>query len=400
MNVDRCRHTYEDELLGSVIPFWEKNCQDREFGGYFTSLDRDGSVYDTRKYMWMQWRIVYMFATLFTSLYGGKGKWLDIAIAGFDFLVRNGKSKDGHYYFALNRDGTPAVAPYSIFSDCFAAMGAAALHKATGEIRYRKEAEDAMNSYVGRMDNPKLQWEKNLPGNARRHGLGQYMILANLGLVMKDCLGTDAYEKEVAAAVDTVMGKFWNPQRQVIFENVNEDGSFDLDSCEGRHITPGHGLESMWFILKYAELNGRPDLIKPACEAIAGLLEFGWDKENGGIYYFMDVLDKPHIELQANMKLWWVHNEALLAILYAYRITGTDLFQEWFEKVDAWTWTHFPDKKDGEWFGYLDRRGNVTHTLKGGKWKTFFHLPRFLLEGIGQLDRIGCAGSGRSGGIE
>jgi len=32
-----------------------------------------------------------------------------------------------------------------------------------------------------------------------------------------------------------------------------------------------------------------------------------------------------------------------------------------------------------EWFAYLDRFGNVTHTLKGGKWKCFFHLPRMLL---------------------
>ena len=53
---------YEKTLTADVIPFWQKNCPDREFGGYFTSLDRDGSVYDSTKYMWMQWRIVYMFA--------------------------------------------------------------------------------------------------------------------------------------------------------------------------------------------------------------------------------------------------------------------------------------------------------------------------------------------------
>ena len=44
---------YENELTRNVIPFWVKNCVDREYGGYFTMLDRDGSVYDTTKYMWM-----------------------------------------------------------------------------------------------------------------------------------------------------------------------------------------------------------------------------------------------------------------------------------------------------------------------------------------------------------
>ncbi len=30
----------------------------------------------------------------------------------------------------------------------------------------------------------------------------------------------------------------------------------------------------------------------------------------------------------------------------------------------------FPDSsKNGEWYGYLDRQGNVTHTFKGGPYK-------------------------------
>ena len=111
---------YENELINEVIPFWEDHCVDHEFGGYFTSLDRDGSVYDTEKYMWMQWRIVYMFATFYMSSYR-KEKWLEIAKQGFDFLTKYGKSEDGTYYFALNRKGEPTMAPSNIFSDCFAA---------------------------------------------------------------------------------------------------------------------------------------------------------------------------------------------------------------------------------------------------------------------------------------
>jgi N-acylglucosamine 2-epimerase len=172
---------------------------------------------------------------------------------------------------------------------------------------------------------------------------------------------------------------------KVIFENINVDGSFDLDSCEGRFINPGHGLESMWFILNYAEKHGRQDLIERACNYIYALYEFGLDREHGGLYYFMDALNKPHIELQWDMKLWWVHNEALIAALYAWRLSGNAKFKQMFEDLDAWTWKHFPDPEYGEWFGYLNRRGEPTHMLKGGKWKTFFHLPRFLLTCIGQL---------------
>lgn len=37
-----------------------------------------------------------------------------------------------------------------------------------------------------------------------------------------------------------------------------------------------------------------------------------------------------------------------------------------------------------EWFGYLNRRGEVLLPLKGGKWKGCFHVPRGLYQ-IGNI---------------
>lgn len=372
---------YENELTQDAIPFWQKNCVDEQFGGYFTMLDRDGSVYDTTKYMWMQWRIVYMFAELYRSRFGaGNEEYLKIARDGFDFLYKHGRTEDGSYYFALNRQGVPSMAQYSIFSDCFAAMGAAALFAATGEERYRAEARSAMRSYIRRLDNPKGRWNKLLEGTPKRLSLGSYMILANLGCVMKECLGSDEFDGETDRAVRTVMKLFHNPELKVLFENVNPDGTFDLESCEGRFVNPGHGLESMWFVLQYAERINDKELIRQACDYVDELFHFGTDPVYGGIFYFMDALGKPHLELQHDMKLWWPHNEAIIAALFAYKLSGEERFLEHFKTIDQWAWSHFPDPEYGEWFAYLDRRGEPNNMLKGGKWKTFFHLPRCLMK--------------------
>jgi len=235
------------------------------------------------------------------------------------------------------------------------------------------------------MNNPKGRWEKAQPAKKSRLSLGVHMIYANLANVIQDCLGVSQYESKAAECVDIVLNRFWNPQYHVLFENISPDYSFDLDSSEGRHINPGHGLESMWFIMQYAERMKNSEIIKKAAVITEKLLEFGWDPEFGGLFYFLDVLGKPHSALEWDMKLWWVHNEAILAILYAYRLTHNKSFLEWFQRVNAWTWEHFPDPKYGEWFGYLNRSGDPTHMLKGSKWKTFFHLPRFLLIGIEQM---------------
>jgi len=214
------------------------------------------------------------------------------------------------------------------------------------------------------------------------------MILANLGSIYKECLGDATYDKQIDEAVDKVLNCFWNEEHQVLFENVKSDYQPDLTSSDGRHIIPGHGLESMWFILQYVQNSGKKELIPKICKIIKALLKFGWDKEYGGLYYFMDVLGKPQPALEWDMKLWWVHNEAILACLYGFEASNDEELVDWFQKVDKWSFQHFPDSKYGEWYGYLNRRGEPTHLLKGGRWKTFFHLPRFLLFAINLMKII------------
>jgi N-acylglucosamine 2-epimerase len=44
MDFQKLATQYRDELLGNVVPFWLNKSQDREFGGYFSCLDREGNV--------------------------------------------------------------------------------------------------------------------------------------------------------------------------------------------------------------------------------------------------------------------------------------------------------------------------------------------------------------------
>lgn len=369
---------YDSELKDNVVPFWEKNCPDRKYGGYFNCLDRDGKVYDTEKFMWMQWRIVWMFCELYSGL-EKKTKWLDLAQNGFDFLSTHGKDRKGRYYFSLLRDGTPSVAPYSVYSECFACMGSAALYKITGDKKVKDEAMSSYRQYLSRCDNPKGEWNKSL-NPVQQRSLGFYMMKTNLSLIMLECLEDDRCIPEIKETTDFIFKKFWNKKMNLMFENVPAAEGFDLNSMAGRHLNPGHVLEAMWFLMDASMHTGDKSVTEKASEIILHTLEKSWDEKYGGIFYFMDACGKPHGELQWDMKLWWVHCEAIVAALMAYRLTGRREFYEWYVRIDRWTWKHFPDPEYGEWFAYLNRRGEPTSFLKGGKWKCFFHLPRMLLK--------------------
>lgn len=67
-------------------------------------------------------------------------------------------------------------------------------------------------------------------------------------------------------------------------------------------------------------------------------------------------------------------------MLKGYWLTGNKKALNWFEKLDAYMWEHFKDPKYPEWFGYLNRRGEILLPLKGGKWKGCFHVPRGLYQ--------------------
>ena len=65
MDFEKLASLYKDELLDSVLPFWLEHSQDHEYGGYFTCLDREGKVFDTDKFIWLQCREVWMFSILY-----------------------------------------------------------------------------------------------------------------------------------------------------------------------------------------------------------------------------------------------------------------------------------------------------------------------------------------------
>jgi N-acylglucosamine 2-epimerase len=367
---------YKNALLNDVLPFWEKYSLDWQQGGYFTCLDRHGKIYDTDKFIWLQNRQVWTFSMLYNQL-EKRENWLNIASNGANFLAQHGRDSDGNWYFALTREGKPLVEPYNIFSDCFAAMAFSQYALAGGEEWAKDVAMQAYNNVLRRKDNPKGKYNKTYPGTRPMKSLAVPMILANLTLEMECLLPKETLENVLAETQGEVMTDFLDPERGLMYENVAPDGSH-IDCFEGRLINPGHGIEAMWFIMDIAHRKNDTKTINQAVDVVLNILNFAWDSKYGGLYYFMDADGHPPQQLEWDQKLWWVHLESLVALAMGYRLTGREVCWEWYQKMHDYAWSHFADSESGEWFGYLNRRGEVLLNLKGGKWKGCFHVPRAL----------------------
>ena len=369
---------YRDELIDSVIPFWMNNSKDEDSGGYFTCLNRRGEVFDTDKFMWLQGREVWLFSMLYNKV-EQKQEWLDMALHGADFMKKFGMDSKGNWYFSLTRDGKPLIQPYNIFSDCFAAMAFSELYKATGDPEHKQIAITTFQNIQRRQDNPKGNYNKAYPGTRPLKSFSLPMILCNLSLIMEEILGTEQVNKTIQPLIKEVMEVFYDKSLGLILESVTPDGQF-CDSFEGRLVNPGHANESMWFMMDLAVRNNDRALIDRAVQILLDTTEFGWDKKQGGIFYFLDVKGHPAQQLEWDQKLWWVHIETLISMAKGYRLTGNESCKKWFETLHEYTWNHFKDPEYPEWYGYLNRAGDPLLELKGGKWKGCFHVPRGMYE--------------------
>ncbi len=381
---------YQRDLFESVIPFWMRHSIDREHGGFFTCLDRDGSIYDTRKYMWLNGRQVWTLCKLYNEA-EPRQQWLDAASRAVAFLRKHARDEQGRCYFSLTREGLPAAYQRKPYGAVFLAIGLHEYAKASGDETARAEAVELFHSIRRWIAEPALLGRPALAGAPAMSQLAEIMVVTSMALELAAADPTPGYTAILEDCVAKAL-MHCDPNREILIENVAPDGRFLTDTPEGRLFCPGHAVEVCWFLLHALRHFSDPAAAAPIRAKVLRILEnsliFGWDEDHDGLFYFMDIQGRPPLQLEANMKLWWPHTEALYALVHAYTTTRDARWLRWLDRVHHYTYRTFPDPEYGEWYGYCDRQGKPTHSLKGNSYKGCFHVPRALWMSIREIQEF------------
>ena len=383
--IDELQKLYRTSLLEDVIPFWLKHGIDRKHGGIFNCLDRDGSVYNTDKAMWMQGRAVWMFSMLYNEV-ERRPEWPEAARRGYEFIRAHGFDRDGKMFFLVTQDGRPLRKRRYLFTEAFGAIACSEYSRASGDPEALQQAKATVRLMMELHKNPDKLSPKVIPETrvTKAHAMPMILLATTQELQKVD---NDSVYEEIADQSLKELLQFIKPEKKALFETVGSRGEY-LDSPEGRCINPGHAIETSWFMMHEARRRNDKLLLGSALNVLKWSLDWGWDKEFGGLFSFVDADGRPAEQLEWDMKLWWPHTEALYALLLAYHLTHDAFYEEWYERVHEWTFGHFPDPEHGEWFGYLHRDGSVSSHLKGSMWKGPFHVPRMLLYGWNVLKEM------------
>jgi len=376
---------YHKTLLEDIVPFWvNSDLVDKEYGGFITSVDREGKQYNEDKSVWFQGRCLWSFSKL-CNTYGIRKEWAEAADRGAELLKNYCiDPTDGRMYFTVTRDGKPIRKRRYFFSESFLVVGLAEyylLRRKEADLKMAEEYFDLMyRIYLDATADPFKITPKENSEVRSLHSNSNPMVLVSCAQTLRRVNpAKEAYYDEVIEnIIHDMITLHYKEEHKCVLENVGMDGSI-LNNPTGRTINPGHSIENAWFLMNYANNTQDKELLEKALNILKWSLELGWDKEYGGIYYFRDLYNRPCEQLEHDMKLWWVHNEALIATLLASNLTGDSYYDEWYEKLHDYSFHHFSDKEFGEWYGYLHRDGSVSHNQKGSLWKGPYHLLRAMM---------------------
>ena len=378
---------FKKELLESCVPFWLKNGVDKECGGVITCLDRKGEIYSEDKSVWMQGRAGWMFSYIYNNI-EKKPEYLDFAKSCIDFATKYCIDEDGRMFFTVTRDGKPLRKRRYWFSETFYIMANAEYYMATGDKNCLEQAKKYFDFVYGMYVDPNTDPYKITPKSYAKtrqtKTLANPMILLNVASIMRCAdVGNEAYYDKIIDGFVNDIKEFYKPELNATLENIGVDGQPILNTATCRVVNPGHDIECSWFLLEEGLRRKDNELICFAENMFNVAFNFGWDKEYGGLFYFKDVLGMPVEAYEHDMKLWWPHNETIIASLMFYKHTNDQKYLKIFNDVVEYTFEHFADKEYGEWFGYLRRDGLPTEPpCKGHTYKGPFHVLRMLAKCI------------------
>ncbi len=415
---------YKDHLSNVLMSFWMRHGIDKENGGFFTCFNNAGDrLLSKNKYIWSQGRFLWMLSRL---VYAFKGyvdektteAYFEAARRGAEFLKNHAVLPNGNAAWVLDEKGNPIISDkktneydLGIAADEFLVYGMAEYARAAENRDYFEFALSLFDSVYDRLQSGNFKSAPHtLPAGYKGHG--KSMTLLETTNELSDIAkffnhpSADRLAQIARDSMHTTLGDFVRQEEQILVEFLKKDNSTAYEEMLGSYFNPGHALEDAWFIMHFAKKISDEKSLSLAVELVRWMAAKGWDSEYGGLLHFshkdggqprgkiLDANTGEHMldELAQNWdnKLWWVHSEALYALILAYEHSQDQWFMDTYWKYHDYVYKTFPNpnKEIGEWIQIRGRAGLPEDKVVALPVKDPYHITRAFMHLIKSLERI------------
>lgn len=371
----------------NILPYWLDRMTDPEGGFYGRRDGNDRLDCEAPRGAILNARILWTFSAAYSAT--ADERYLKAAMHAYAYVITQFIDREhGGVFWSVDRDGTPCDTKKQYYAIAFTIYGLAEYYHATGDRKALAEAmalfdcieahsrDRARGGYIEAstrdwhpIDDMRLS-EKDANSsktmNTHLHIIEGYTALLRV-----------TGDERVAEATRSLLRVFLD---RIIVKDTGHMGLFFDDDWHllDRAVSYGHDIEASWLLLETARVLGDDDLTVETLAATRRMaiaaLDGMWS--DGSMVY----------ELHADGRLdaerhWWVQAESIVGQIYLALFHGMPEYDGRARATWQYVLDNLVDHEGGEWFWSRRADGSVNRTDdKAGFWKCPYHNTRACLE--------------------
>lgn len=393
---DQCRAL----LKTSLVDFYLPHCLDKENGGYFEVLDKEGKFANNgEKFLTLQARQLWFFSTLAIENVELE-RSLAAAKHGFEFIASKfHDAENGGYYSKVTEKGEPKDTRKHAYLNAFTIYAFSAYYNASRDERaltMAKELFAALEEHAydkefgGYREFFNADWSEVTEGSGYVGALGHKTYNTHLHLMEAFA---ELYRRWPDARVLQRLNELININVNTVLypkANANVD-AFERDwkvvSTERNlRASYGHDVECIWLVMDAAQATGAPTAPYRtwATKLAEYSYEYGYDREHGGFFEGGPLNGAA----DNKRKTWWVQNEATVGMLEMFAQTGEQKYYDAFAKTLDFCANH-QVAKEGGWWATRNADGSPANDkTRTSPWQGAYHAGRAMIECAKRLDTL------------
>ncbi len=384
----------EEELKSRILPFWMEHVVDRVNGGFYGAVTNDLEVHnEVPRSAVLCARILWTYARAAREWGGDRCLWM--ARWAYEYLRAVFWDRDyGGLYWQVDRQGRPVSDRKYHYAQAFAIYGLSEYYLAVQEPLslalaqalfhlLEKHAYEAVHR--GYQEASSRDWEPladiRLSGrdlDCRKSMNTMLHILEAYTNLMR--IWDDAHLKAQHKALIEAFQQHIIDHRSGHFRLFFDARWRSLSDT----VSYGHDIEGSWLLQQAAEAQDEAALGKRVRECAlsiaASVYREGLDAD-GSLFY-----EGSPRGLVDTGKAWWVQAEAVVGFYNAYQLSGFQHFRQASYRCWRYIQTKMVDREYGEWYKQLDRDGRPDRSrYKAGPWDCPYHQSRMCFEMLARL---------------
>lgn len=386
-------------LNTNILPFWKEALFDEQTHSFHSFVDENRAPDKTHPLNAILLnRMLWAYSAIYEQ--SGDTKCLQLAHAAYNVLLNSFKDPlFGGIFYQVRADYTPLVLQKRTFAQAFYIIALARYAKVTGNKEALSEARQVQRlllhhaqpenggftdtlSRDWRDDPDEHIWWMNAQGAPFIFNSQLHMLETAIELQEAD--PSEEGKIQIKAQISFILEWFLNSRNNHLYASIS-DKAKPIDET----MSFSNELETAYLLRRAAQLSGDQERVNHLCtELVRNVMSLGVDETYGGLFFSF------HGRQGLNRcKVWYVHAEAMVALLDAYEAGKDGYFLN--QAIELWQYIeqNLVDWDRGEWFAsatnpYTDEvsiqqqkaRDSRTGKEKASAYKCPYHTVRACLE--------------------